>query len=389
MLNIKTTTTRLPKRILDQRLACGLTTVLTLPDREPVNSSTEPTFETTLHATLERHYLNVHEEYLHPLLPASAIPQNVPKDLKYEDLLLISGQWSSARFLYDRLSDENSKSLLLELIAFRALGHRRVKLPINEHQFWRTLDSVNGLVSGHEFRDFMPFRLNWYDLRPRGIDLKLLTTPTGIASLFFQRQYEYGNLNNHVRANPGDVVIDGGGCWGDTALYFSNQVGPRGNVLSFEMVPANLEIFKENLRANPKHAENIEVIEQPLWSKSGIPVHFESHGPGSAVKVSPGEENVRPTTTTIDSALSARGLRRVDFIKMDIEGSELEALKGARNTLITFKPKLAISIYHKPQDFDEITRYIESLNLGYRFFLGHHAVHLCETVLYAQSPSQF
>ena len=73
------------------------------------------------------------------------------------------------------------------------------------------------------------------------------------------------------------------------------------------------------------------------------------------------------------------------FIKMDIEGSELEALKGASTTISANKPKLAICVYHKIEDFWEIPIYINKLAPEYKFYVGHHTVSLTcpETVLYA------
>jgi hypothetical protein len=68
---------------------------------------------------------------------------------------------------------------------------------------------------------------------------------------------------------------------------------------------------------------------------------------------------------------------------MDIEGSELKALHGAENTIKNNKPKLAICIYHKPEDITEIQRYLMSIVPEYKFGIRHYADHEFETVLYA------
>ena len=60
---------------------------------------------------------------------------------------------------------------------------------------------------------------------------------------------------------------------------------------------------------------------------------------------------------------------------MDIEGSELEAIKGARNTICKFRPILLISVYHLPKDFFEIKPLIESLGLGYKFMFRKLVFH--------------
>ncbi|HEY8097641.1 MAG TPA: FkbM family methyltransferase, partial [Methylobacter sp.] len=76
---------------------------------------------------------------------------------------------------------------------------------------------------------------------------------------------------------------------------------------------------------------------------------------------------------------------RVDFIKMDIEGAELAALKGASESIQKFKPRLAISLYHRLSDFIDIPSEIRRLHPEYRFYLGHHSVHQEETILYASA----
>jgi hypothetical protein len=69
---------------------------------------------------------------------------------------------------------------------------------------------------------------------------------------------------------------------------------------------------------------------------------------------------------------------------MDIEGAELGALRGAERTLREFRPRLAISVYHREDDLVEIPRYLDGLGLGYEFFLDHFTIYGEETVLFAQ-----
>ena len=73
------------------------------------------------------------------------------------------------------------------------------------------------------------------------------------------------------------------------------------------------------------------------------------------------------------------------MIKMDIEGAETEALKGAKMIIKRDKPVLAISIYHKPEDIIELPELISDIHEGYKFYLRHYSLSWYDTVLYAIS----
>ena len=74
----------------------------------------------------------------------------------------------------------------------------------------------------------------------------------------------------------------------------------------------------------------------------------------------------------MDSYVEQKNLPRVDYIKLDIEGSELEALHGAAKSITRWKPKMAICVYHKPEDLWTLATYIKSLRGDYEFQFRHH-----------------
>ena len=99
----------------------------------------------------------------------------------------------------------------------------------------------------------------------------------------------------------------------------------------------------------------------------------------SCIAEGQGENATRIQVKTIDGL----NLEKVTLIKMDIEGAELNALKGAQRTIARDKPKLAICIYHSDDDMIRIAEYIHELALGYKLYVRHHTTTFAETVLYA------
>jgi FkbM family methyltransferase len=115
-------------------------------------------------------------------------------------------------------------------------------------------------------------------------------------------------------------------------------------------------------------------------NRGNVPfLHMGGHG-GFVLQVIP------PENVTEDMVQVARLDDVVDgeptFIKMDIEGSELRALKGASHLIQRFKPKLAISAYHRASDLIELSEYVLSIRPDYQVGLRHHTILRWDTCLY-------
>jgi len=290
------------------------------------------------------------------------------------------------QFLYEHLEDEASKHLLVLILAYRALGHRRVKLPLNNSDYWALFARVERSIDGAEVRDlsFHNWKIYRLKLGEFGYPFDLFIRPSGVVAQLLLQQYRCQTDRQVIEVRPGDTVVDGGGCYGDTALYLAHKAGPTGRVFSFEFLPENLSIFERNLELNPEIAARIKIVRHPMWSSSGEYLYIESAGPATRVLPATQSPNaVRIETLSIDDLMSLEQVSRVDFIKMDIEGSELSALMGAEQSIRRFKPKLAISVYHNLADFWKIPQWIDSLGLGYRFSLRHFTIHQEETILFA------
>ncbi len=160
-------------------------------------------------------------------------------------------------------------------------------------------------------------------------------------------QKVYGHPLVHVR--PGDVVIDcGAHIGGFTRMAL--QAGAK-LVVAIEPEKANIEAFRRNLASELK-AGRVKLVEKGVWDRSGrLSLHLSDVGDSHSVVIpqkGQGDESIE--VTTLDALVEELRLPRVDFIKMDIEGAERNALRGARKVLKVRRPRLAISSYHQKGD---------------------------------------
>jgi FkbM family methyltransferase len=284
------------------------------------------------------------------------------------------------------LSDTD-KALYVDLIAYAILGYSKVKLARNTKEYWDSIEKAKSLSDPNDTYNpnFMHYMLQKFDLNPIGFDIKMYFNEIAVATDFIVEQYAYKENNEYVVAvEKGDLVLDIGGCWGDTSLYFAHKAGDNGKVYSFEFIPGNIKIFNMNTSFNPKLKSQIELIEQPVSNASGDTVYYKDYGPGSRVEFAPFEGQTGTTTTiSIDDFVTSKNIEKVDFIKMDIEGAEPLALEGAMETIKKFRPKLAIAIYHSMNDFVNIPNWILDLGLDYQIYIGHYTIHAEETMCFA------
>ena len=142
--------------------------------------------------------------------------------------------------IYYSLNNNNDKELLLEIIAYRLKGFRKIKLSRNNKEYCAALELVNKLVNEDDTLNpnFLFFILKKFDLTTIGYDVKLYFMNLGVVIDFIFEQYAYKlDRKTVVSVDEGDVVLDLGACWGDTALYFASKTGNQGKVYSFEFIP--------------------------------------------------------------------------------------------------------------------------------------------------------
>ncbi|MGA2128411.1 MAG: FkbM family methyltransferase [Xanthobacteraceae bacterium] len=177
-----------------------------------------------------------------------------------------------------------------------------------------------------------------------------------------------------MRFADDEAYVDGGSYDGDTIRLFIGRVGGRfERVYAFEPDPRTFAALTRNFVDEPR----VRPINAGLYSRTGT-LRFHDDGSRGAIFAEDGEIDM--TVTTIDEVV---GDGRVTFIKMNIEGAEIDALDGARRTIARCLPKLAISAYHRPNDLWRIALLVRELSSKYQLFLRQHDGGVIETVLYA------
>lgn len=294
----------------------------------------------------------------------------------------LSNFGSDASKCYNVLANEQSRNLYLDLICYKILGKEKVRIDTFDLESQRQQYKLETASDEQIQINFKSWVLDNYEVMVNDQPIKVFSRPSSVFNEFVAEQYSYVFDNVKICVEPGDYCIDGGACWGDSTLLFSAKAGRDGRVYGFEFIPGNIQILKKNLKQN--NCENVTIIQHPLWSVDGISMWYKDNGPGSKVSFETIPDSDGTTTTfTIDKLVLENKLDKLDFIKMDIEGAEPFALEGAKDTIVKFKPKLAICIYHGMEDFTRIAQWIHNLGLGYRLYLKHVTIHWEETVLFA------
>jgi len=184
---------------------------------------------------------------------------------------------------------------------------------------------------------------------------------------------QYFDLDD-LNITDNERFVDCGVLDGETSLNLMELChGKVEKIWMFEPDKKNIQKVKKNFKDKKN---DYEIIEKGVWSCQ-TSLHFNSMGNGCACVDESGEDVIE--TIKLDDVLIDSN---PTFIKMDIEGAEYKALKGAERVIRKCHPKLAISVYHKPEDIFDIPSLILEYNSDYRFYLRHYSLTSSETILY-------
>lgn len=168
-----------------------------------------------------------------------------------------------------------------------------------------------------------------------------------------------------IKFNAGEVFVDVGVLNAATSVKFSKKVDYEAIYL-FEPEETAQEVSMRNLKN--ANVTAFELFPFGLWDEETVLVFSGTGGSFGTVENKYTNDTAKPVHVPGNTLDNVLGVRYISFVKMDIEGSELKALQGAERLIKTHKPKLAISLYHKPEDLFDIPRFIHSIVPEYRFF---------------------
>jgi FkbM family methyltransferase len=206
-------------------------------------------------------------------------------------------------------------------------------------------------------------------------DIFAFTPPNSLIPQYFDAFSPNGN----------ETFVDCGVLDGDTVFDFARwSLGKYRKIFAFEADKDNYEKCKVNL----SKLQDVALYNLGVWNCEET-LNFNKTATGfsnileNEQKSAAKDDIVEIKTCALDEILKGE---EISFIKMDIEGAELKALQGAAKIISAQKPKIAVCVYHKPEDMWEIPNLLLELNPSYHFKLRHYGPSAYETVLYAYTP---
>lgn len=266
---------------------------------------------------------------------------------------------------------------------------------------WDKFDAVNALLEDEKSKKILRYRFLRVAMCDFDASMELLEeiaeecsvdgggyylTPTGedYPVMFDKNQYYPEGV---MELSRDEVFLDAGAYLGESIEDFIVRTNENFRAIyAFEPSKANYKELMKNMGQKISD-DRIHIFNCGLSNKSET-LYFDINTSSSAMGSKElGEETEACEVKPINEVLTEEECNALTFIKMDIEGAEMQALQSLEKYIAAGSPKLAISVYHKPEDIWEIPLYIHGINPNYRFYLRHHSNGPGDTVLYAMPIS--
>jgi len=215
----------------------------------------------------------------------------------------------------------------------------------------------------------------------RPLYFRFLSTLNEISELMFHGLYD--------RERPfknGEIVVDAGARIGVFAAGISSAIGEQGKIIAIEPEPNNYACLLKNIETNRLY--NVVPVRKMLWSeKTEMNLYLSTYAAAHSAYCSPffgsTGKAIRVEADSLDNILDDWGIGRADFVKMDIEGSEAEALKGMIGILGS-DVQMAIAAYHPIEGRPSFEEIVARLKV-----LGFHATYADGIVRACRNPQSY
>lgn len=265
-------------------------------------------------------------------------------------------------------SENACRSICQQLLS---LGFNKTQMHImNEYFYWQTREYFEANIE--KYRKVYQLLDDEFSKRVYLAKMKKVFLLSDISDIVSSGGEEY--FDKKIVLTEDEVFVDCGGFDGDSAKRFVEQCGSKyRDIIIFEPESCKKEAIQKNMGDN-----QYELYQAGVWSKN-TKLYFNAMGTGSS-HIAEGKSEYMVEAVALDETVYDK---KPTYIKMDIEGAEQEALKGCRKIIQEYKPKLAICIYHKPEDLFEIPAMIKEMNPEYKLYVRQYANAWFDTVLYA------
>jgi len=253
-----------------------------------------------------------------------------------------------------------------------SLGFDKKQIRImNKYFHWMSLEYLQSNIE--KYRKAYQLMNDAFSKRVYLEKMKNVFLMNDLSEVVSPEEEEY--FDENVKLTEEEVFIDCGGYNGDTAIRFIEQCkGRYRELVIFEPELCKKAEIEKNMGSNP-----YSLYQMGVWSKS-TELYFNDFGTAASHISDIKTEGCMIETASLDETVYDR---KPTYIKMDIEGAEQEALKGCTKIIREYKPKLAVCIYHKPDDMFAIPLMLKEMNPEYKLYVRQYTNAWYDTVLYA------
>jgi FkbM family methyltransferase len=183
------------------------------------------------------------------------------------------------------------------------------------------------------------------------------------------RLYDEFYLRGKASLRQGDTVIDAGAHLGTFTAYALARGARR--VVVLEPDPVNADCLRQTF-VTESFTGRVVILEEAVWHESGV-LRFQESSDSLLGRVSNAlrgpvrdQRELSVAATTIDEVVERLELKQVDVIKLNVEGAERNAVRGARHTILRLRPRIIVNLEHSPDDAELVPALVRSVVPGYR-----------------------